>query len=158
MDGRVISECETPAEHRAEFLPSFVSLRETIYDACEESSRWEEKVSAAIAAALDFAAHDPDAAAALTLGARREASDRGDREREVLAYFTNLLNEVTPAESQFPVSTDFGLVESIALTVRAHLLADTASELPKKSAELVYLALMPYTGLAGARHWAEERA
>lgn len=141
-----------------QFLPSFVALQEAVNRSCSRSSEWEARVGAGIRAALDFAAADPDAASALTIQARREASSEGDREREVVGYFARLLGEVTPADVRFPISTDEGVVESIAITIRGHLLAETHDELPALAPELIYLALMPYTGLAGARRWAESPA
>jgi hypothetical protein len=41
------------------------------------------------------------------------------------------------------------------MVVRGHLLAGSTDLLPGLSGELVYMALMPYAGLAGARRWAE---
>jgi hypothetical protein len=41
------------------------------------------------------------------------------------------------------------------MVVRGHLLSGTADQLPSLAPELVYLALMPYTGLAEARRWTE---
>jgi hypothetical protein len=138
-----------------QFLPSFAALQGAVTIACDAASRWEPKIAAGIRAALDFAADDPGAAAALTINARRSSSSQGDREREVISHFAGMLGKVTPDEMRFPISTDEGVVESIAITVRGHLLAGIESELPALAPELTYLALMPYTGLAGARRWSE---
>lgn len=113
-------------------------------------------MGAGVRAALEFAAAHPDAARALTIHARRSAGEAGDRERELIRYFSRLLGEVTPAEVRYPISTDEGLIESIATTVRGHLVSDSAVELPVLTPEFTYLALMPYTGMAGARRWAED--
>lgn len=141
-----------------EFLPSFVALQEAIAKACAGSTGWEAKVGAGVRAALEFAASHPDAAGALTIHARRAVGEGGDREREVIRYFSRLLGEVTPVEVRHPISTDEGLIESIATTVRGHLVSDSATELPSLAPEFTYLALMPYTGMAGARRWAEDLA
>ena len=142
----------------AEFLPSFVALQEAIAKACTGATGWEAKVGAGVGAALEFAAAHPDAARALTIHARRDVGEAGDRERELIRYFSCLLGEVTPAEVRYPISTDEGLIESIATTVRGHLVSDSAVELPALAPEFTYLALMPYTGMAGARRWAEDLA
>jgi len=139
----------------AEFLPSFVALQEAIATACSGPAEWEAKVAAGVRAALEFAAARPDAAGALTIHARRDIGGGGDREQELIRYLTRLLAEVTPAEVRYPISTDEGLIESIATTVRGHLVSEAAAELPALAPEFIYLALMPYTGMAGARSWAE---
>ncbi len=72
----------------------------------------------------------------------------------MIAYFAELLARVAPAEKRVEVSTETGLVDSIATIVRGQLLAGAAAELPGKVPDLVYLTLMPYTGLAEARRWA----
>jgi hypothetical protein len=155
---RQAPDADPPARWRpptAEFLPSFVALQRAVREACDRQSEWEAKVTAGVRAALEFAAGDPAGAHALTIDARRQSLERGDREQEVIRYFAGLLAEVAPAEKRFPVSTDEGTVEAIAMVVRGHLLAATESDLPRLVQELVYLALMPYTGLAGARRWTE---
>lgn len=139
----------------AEYLPSFVALQGAVAAACAGSTEWEAKVGAGVSAALEFAGEHPDAARALTIHARREAGEHTDRERELIRYFACLLSEVTPAEVRYPISTDEGLIESIATTVRGHLVSDAAAELPGLAPEFIYLALMPYTGMAGAKSWAE---
>jgi hypothetical protein len=140
----------------AEFLPSFAALQEAIARACAGSTEWEAKVAAGVRAALEFAAAHPDAARALTIHARREIGEAGDREQELIRYFTRLLGEVTPAEVRYPISTDEGLIESIATAVRGHLVSGSAEDLPALTPELTYLALMPYAGMSGARRWAED--
>lgn len=134
-----------------------MALQETVILACGGEDEWEGKVRAGVRAALQFAAGNPGAASALTINARREVGEAGDRERDLIRYFTERLGEVTPAEARYAISTDEGLIESIATTVRGHLVAGTAAELPALAPELTYLALMPYAGMAGARRWAEEK-
>jgi hypothetical protein len=139
----------------AEFLASFAALQEKVRVACGSHSRWEEQVVAGIQAALRFAAAEPQMAHALIVQGRREPSGGGDREQEVIAYFASLLASVAPAELRRPVSNDEGVIEAIAALVRGHLQAGAAERLPAAAADLVYLALMPYLGLEGARRWAE---
>ena len=149
-----VTEAARARRGRAKFLPSFAALQAAVRDACAEAAEWEAKVAAGIGAVLEFAAADPEAALSLTVRARREGSSDGDREDEVIAYFVELLARVTPAE-RLPASTDAGVVEAIATIVRGNLRAGRAAQLPALGSELTYMALMPYTGLAGARGWAD---
>ena len=150
---------ETPAAQArrgtAEFLPSFIALQKAVDSACDRQTGWEARIAAAVRAALDFAAADPAAARALTINARRQASEHGDHEREMIAHFAAHLGKVTPDEARFPISTDEGTIESIAITIRGHLLAGKAAQLPKVAADLIYLILMPYTGSEGAKRWSQ---
>ncbi len=139
----------------AEFLPSFVALQRAVAEACSGQIEWQGKIAAAIGAALEFASNDPAAARVLTITARRERSSRGDREQEVIDYFSARLAELAPGRVRSAISTDAGLIESIAVTVRGHLLSGTETVLPALAADLAYLALMPYTGPAEAKRWAD---
>jgi hypothetical protein len=149
-----VTEAAQARRGRAKFLPSFAALQAAVRDSCEEAAEWEARVAAGIGAVLDFAAADPEAALALTVRARRGDSGPGDREDEVIAYFTELLERATPSE-RLPASTDAGVVEGIATMVRGHLRAGRAAQLPALAPELVYMALLPYTGLAAAQRWAD---
>jgi hypothetical protein len=142
----------------ADFLASFVALQGAVSRACARHDEWQAKVAAGVRAALEFAAADPAGAHALTIDARRQRLEEGDREQEVVGYFASLLADVAPAEKRFPISTDEGAVEAIAMVARGHLLAGTAERLPELAPELIYLALMPYTGLSEARNWTESPA
>ena len=163
-DGRRQHESETLTaaarvrRGNAQFLPSFIALQGAVSRACARQVEWEAKVCAGIRAALDFCAAEPLAARALTINARRQDGVGEGHEQELFNYFADQLAGVTPDEARFPISTDEGVIESISVAVRGHLIADTAEQLPELAPELVYLALMPYTGLAGARHWAESHA
>jgi hypothetical protein len=100
-----------------------------------------------IEAALDFAATNPASARAVTLESR-------DREDEVIHYFAGLLEETTPSERPFPIFSYEAIIASIITLVRGHQLAGTTSQLPGLLPDLVYLTLMPYTGLPKARQLA----
>jgi hypothetical protein len=138
-----------------DFTASFLQLQDAVRDACTREGEWEARVVAGIRATLEFVAENPARAEALTVRARRSRPPRRDRdpEREVLGYFAGLLGAVAPAERRFPISTDEAIVESIATIVRGHLLGGTADQLPGIAPDLVYLALMPYLGLAETQRW-----
>jgi hypothetical protein len=158
---RQVSEPDSSKGRRqpkADFLSSFAALQGVISRACAEEGEWQEKVAVGIRAALEFAAADPSAAHALTLAARRQRLPEGGREQEMITYFAGLLTAVAPPEKRYPVATEQGTVEAIALVARGHLLAGTTDELPSLAPEFVYLALMPYVGLAEAKRWTEQHS
>jgi hypothetical protein len=138
-----------------EFSTSFGALRDAVRRACAAETQWQARVVVGLRAVLEFAAANPAGACALTIQARRGNPAEPDRQDEVIAYFAAVLGEVTPEDKLVAIPrTDEGLVDSIATVVRAHLIAGMAEQLPGLVPDLVYLALMPYTGLAEARRWA----
>ena len=137
-----------------EFSASFLALQEAVRFACAAETQWQARIVVGLRAVLEFAAADPAAARALTLQARAGSPAAADSQDEVIAYFAESLAEVAPTGKLVAISTDQGVVESIATIVRGHLLAGTAAQLPSVMPDLVYLTLMPYTGLDEARRWA----
>jgi hypothetical protein len=138
-----------------DFCRSFEALKGAVRRASARQLEWEAKVVAGVRAALEFAAAAPASAHALTIAARRQNPPGGHREEEVIAYFSALLGEGAPRQSRAPVASEEGLVESIAIVVRGHLLSEATDQLPIRAPDLVYLTLMPYVGIAEARRWAE---
>jgi hypothetical protein len=126
--------------------------------ACALHGDWEAKVVAGIRAAIDFAVENPAKAEAVTVNARRGAAGLRGSEQEVIGHFAGLLEEVTPDEKRFAISSNVGVVESIAAIFRGHLIAGTVDELPKAAPDLIYLALIPYAGLAGTQRWIDSFA
>lgn len=137
-----------------DFSASFLALRDAVRKTCAAETQWQARIVVGLRAVLEFAAADPAAARALTIQARNGTPDAAANQDEVIAYFTEWLGEMTPAEKVVAVSTDRGAVDSIATIVRGHLLAGSAEQLPAALPDLAYLVLMPYTGLAEARRWA----
>jgi len=137
-----------------EFAPSFVALKGAVERACARESAWEARVVAGIGAVVEFTLADPAAARALTVCAGAQASDGSNPEQEVLSHFEARLEQVAPAEMLFPISSAEGIVETAAILIRGYLLAGTIERLAELGPELVYLTLMPYLGLEGARKWA----
>jgi len=139
---------------KARFLPSFAELKDRVGTACDGQGSWEEQVIAGLRAVLEFAATDPQGAHALTVDARRRPSGEVDLEEEVVGYFAGLLRRTVAVERRFSISNEEAVVESIVTIVRGHLQLGTAAELPGLAPDLVYVVLMPYTGIAEARRWA----
>lgn len=138
----------------AEFGPSFAALKGAVGRACPPEGEWEARIVAGIGAVVEFALEDPAAARALTVCAGAQATDDTDPEGEMLTYFAELLESVAPDEMLFPISSAEGIVETSAVLIRGHLLAGRIERIGELGPELVYLALMPYVGLDGAREWA----
>ena len=143
---------------REDFTASFSQLQDAVRRACALHEDWEARVVAGIRAAIDFAVDSPARAEAVTLHARRGAAGARGSEHEVIAYFAGLLGEVTPDQKRFEISSDEGIVESIATIFRGYLLAGIANELPDAAPDLIYLALMPYAGTAGTKRWIDSFA
>ncbi len=141
-----------------DFERSFEELRDRVELACDGHREWEAKVVAAIRAVVDFTIASPAKALALTVEARRPGSDDRQRADEVIAYFAERLADVAPREQRAPVSSDAAIVESMAMIVRGHLLSHTVEQLTEAAPDLVYLALVPYLGLAETRAWARALA
>lgn len=137
-----------------DFEASFEALRGAVQTACAGETRWEAKVVAGISAVVEFATGNGGAARVLTVNASAWGSKGTDPEAELRSYFEGLLEEVAPGRMLFPISSVEGIVETIAIQVRGHLLAGTPEELVRLAPELVYLTLMPYLGDGGARQWA----
>lgn len=137
-----------------DFSANFLALQDVVRKTCAAETQWQARIVVGLRAVLEFAAADPAAARALTIQARNGNSAAAGNQDEVIAYFVELLGELTPAQKVVAVSTDRGVVESIATIVRGQLLAGSAEQLPAALADLVYLMLLPYTGLAEARRWA----
>ena len=129
-----------------DFSASFDRLKSLVESACAGEAGWEAMVTAGIRAALEFAAANPGEARALTIEAR-VAGAAGDRQDEVITYFTDLLTAAAPAEKLFPIAANRAMVASIAMVVRSHLVIGSAKQLPGLAPDLANLALMPYTGV-----------
>jgi hypothetical protein len=137
------------------FAASFDRLRDAVEEACGHRGGWEARVVAGVRAVLEFAAANPGATRALTIDARGTSAG-SDRQADVLAYFTELLHEVAPAEKLFPIAADRARVASIAMIIRSHLVAGSTRRLPELAPDLACMLLMPYTGLAAARRESAE--
>jgi hypothetical protein len=140
---------------RPDFQVSFSALEEAVRLACEPHVQWEAGVVAGIQAALHFAGEKPEMVHVLIVQGRRERTDRGDREREVIAHFAALLADAAPPEIRNSVTTGEAVIAAIATIVRGHLQAGTERQLTMRSPDVVYLALMPYLGIDGARRWSD---
>jgi AcrR family transcriptional regulator len=115
--------------------------------ACAGEPSWDRKASAAIEAAVDFAAEEPGQARLLildTLAADSEGSQRG---LAAIDRFAGLLRGGRthhPRAASLPESAERALVGSVSMTIFSRLLSgEPVAELKP---QLVYLVLAPYVG------------
>jgi hypothetical protein len=111
-------------------------------------------VAAAIRAAFEFAAADPDAANILTSGALVQGADGIARHRRLVAYAAELLEpgrEERPEEPDLPAVLERALAGGLASLVAQRLDRGRASELPGLAPEAIEFILTPYLGAEEAR-------
>ena len=131
-------------------------LEVAIEEACEGHASWPARVAAAVRAAVELAATDPDAGRTLTEGAGR----RRDDDEELLALVDRLATLLDrgapPRNRRLPDAS--ALVMRIARQVNLELESGRGSALPAVAPDLTFLALMPYLGFAEARRWSQPTA
>lgn len=142
------------AADMSDFTASFAQLQGAVHDACGAAMEWPAKISAAIHAALEFAASQPQATRTLTMEARVSRFDGGRAYLQMIGYFSELLRVGAPHDQPLATSTEEALVGGIATVVSDHLRSGRAHRLVDVAPELVYLTLMPYVGFAEAKRWA----
>ena len=138
----------------AEFEPSFEALKEAVDRACAAQAPWEAAIVAGVRAVVEFAIDDTASARALTVCAGALGPEGTDLEAEIVAYFAERLERAVPVEMLHSISSAEGIVETAAMVIRGNLLSGNVDLLPALGPDLVYLTLMPYLGLDGAKRWA----
>lgn len=139
----ILAACET----------IFANLLATIEAACTSQTEWPSKVKAGIAAALRFAADEPDAARLLNIHASTasgEAAKQMLEAKERLAAMLAPGRDCYPQAAKLPAMTEKALVGAIWGTIGTHLIGSDLEPLEELEAELVELALTPYLGAADA--------
>jgi hypothetical protein len=129
-------------------------LQVAVLEACRQQSLWPAKVAAAIAAAVDFAATEPESVQLLTVEALIQRPDGGRRYVRTIEHFAELLRAEAPVDERRPKSTEQALVGGVATTIADRMRHDTLSELRAAIPELVEFVLLPYVGSAEAKRWA----
>jgi hypothetical protein len=164
VDGRDAVEVTGPAERdgrpaierQADFNIAFQELEAEVRRACSRQAEWPGKIAGGIDAALEFAARRPHEITALTVAdAAFRAGPDGTRHPELIEHYSEMLGEAAPAKERLPASTNEALVSTIVGVVVIHLKCDTADRLRDAAPDLIHLTLLPYTGFAEARRWAE---
>jgi hypothetical protein len=137
----------------SDFTASFVQLQGAVRGACSGRVEWPDKISAAIHAAVEFAAAHPDATRTLMMEAR-VIRDEGRLYLQMIEHFSQLLRMGAPEDLPLVASTEEALVGGIATVVSDHLRSGKTDRLGEVAQELVYLTLLPYLGFAEAKRWA----
>jgi hypothetical protein len=136
------------------FESAFARLRIRVETACASQSGWPLGAAAAIRAALEFAASDPNAIRALTtdsLAAGKVGFARYDR---LISYLCDLLlpgRAERPEAEDLPSETERALAGGVAMLVAQRIDLDRHAELPALAAEAIQFVLTPYLGIKEAR-------
>jgi hypothetical protein len=129
-------------------------LQVAVLEACREHEEWPAKVTAAIAAAVDFATTEPESVRLLTVEALIQRPDGGRRYVRTIEHFAELLGAEAPVDERRPQSTEQALIGGVATTIADRMRHDTPCELQAAIPELVEFVLLPYVGSAEAKRWA----
>jgi AcrR family transcriptional regulator len=137
---------------------AFSRLAGELAGACARKPSWPAKVSAAIAAAIEFATRAPDEALLLVLEAVAPDSVLASRVLASNAFLVAMLRggrEQWPAAASLPDLTERVLVGAATAVIGTRLMAGQADRLAVLEPQLVQLVLMPYLGNEAARRVAE---
>jgi len=128
-------------------------LMQAIEAACSTQAEWTSQVRAGIAAALRFAATEPDAARLLNFHAGTadgEAAGRVVAANERLAARLARGRDHYPRAAQLPALMERALVGAIWATIATRLIEPEPEPLQELEDPLVQLTLIPYLGAAAA--------
>jgi hypothetical protein len=144
----------SPGDFSAVFSGAVGRLQVAVLEACQEQEQWPAKVAAAIAAAIDFAAAEPESVRLLTVEALIQRPDGGRRYVRTIEHFADLLRIEAPIDERRPKSTEQALVGGVATTIADRMRHGTPGELQAAIPELVEFVLLPYVGSVEAKRWA----
>lgn len=141
------------------FEAAFARLQVVIEEAYVSQIAWPEQVAAAIRAAFEFAATDPEAANLLTNEALAHGRDGITRYHRLIDYSASLL---APGRDQsadgalLPEILECALAGGIAMLVAQRVDQGRSRELPALAPDAIQFALSPYLGSKEARQIAAE--
>lgn len=136
------------------FSGAVARLQVAVLEACRRHDSWPAKVAAAVAAAIEFAAREPESVQLLAVDALVRRPDGGQRYVRAIEHFAELLRGEVPPDSRRPKTTEQALVGGIATTIADRMRFGAAGELRATTPELVEFVLLPYVGPAEAKKWA----
>lgn len=142
----------------SEYSGAVGRLQVAVLEACQGEREWPAKVAAAVAAAVEFATEQPEAARMLTIEALIQRPDGGQRYVRTVEHFAELLRAEAPHDRRRPKSTELALIGGLATMVAEHLRCGDMAGLRQLVPELVEFVLVPYLGREEARAWAERAA
>jgi hypothetical protein len=145
---------DSSGDFPAVFSGAVGRLQVAVLEACRQEEIWPAKVAAAISAAVDFAAAEPESVRLLTVEALTQRPDGGRRYVRTIEHFAELLRAEAPLDKRRPKSTEQALVGGVATTIADRLRQETPSDLRAVVPELIEFVLLPYVGSAEAKRWA----
>jgi hypothetical protein len=143
-----------PDDFANAFDSAFAHLQVRVETACLTGEVWPQKATAAIRAALAFAAAEPAAANVLTNGALAEGKAGFARYDRMLDHFAvGLLpgRAERPEGERLPEVTEKAMIGGLATLISQRLAFDRQAELPMIAAEAIQFVLTPYLGAEDAR-------
>jgi hypothetical protein len=150
MEGVPQSSDDFPAA----FSSAVARLQVAVLEACRRHRPWPAKVAAAVAAAVEFAAREPDSVRLLAVDALVRRPDGGQRYVRTIEHFAELLRGEAPPDGRRPKTTEQALVGGVATTIADRMRYAEVGELRSTIPELVEFVLLPYVGPAEAKRWA----
>lgn len=154
---RAIIPQRSPEEFAQAFEAAFARLQVAVENASAQKHEWPAKTAAAVAATLEFAASDPEAAQLLTNEALARGAEGISRHERVIAYAADQLasgRALRPENAQLPDITERALVGGLVMLVAQRLDQDRLGDLPRATPEMIEFVLTPYVGADEARRFA----
>ena len=133
-------------------------LRSRMTEAASERSTWGEQVVAAVNAALQLLADEPEFARLATLEAVVAGKAGAERYRQSLDELVPFLKrgrDEAPGAYPLPPSTEDALIGGVASLIAREINAGRARELPALAPEVVNVLLLPYLGAGEAERLAQ---
>lgn len=146
---------QSPDGFPSAFSAAVARLQVAVLEACREQHLWPAKIAAAVAAAIEFAAREPESVRLLAVDALLRRPDGGQRYVRTIEHFAELLRAEAPVDERRPRTTEQALVGGIVTTVADRMRHETPDQLRATAPELVEFVLLPYIGPAEAKKWAE---
>lgn len=149
----------SPEDFAKAFEAAFARLQVAVEHASSQKREWPEKAAAAVAATLEFAASDPEAAQLLTNEALSRGPEGISRHERVISYAADQLatgRGLRPENAQLPDITERALVGGLVMLVAQRLDQDKLADLPRATPEMIEFVLTPYVGAIEARRAASE--
>lgn len=136
------------------FESAFGQLRIRLETACAGQPDWPSGTAAAIGAALELAAADPDAVRVLVTDALAEGKVGFAHYERLISYLCDLLRpgrDECPGAERLPAETERALAGGVAMLVAQRVDLGRYAELPALAPEAIQFVLTPYLGIDEAR-------
>ncbi|HVV89690.1 MAG TPA: TetR/AcrR family transcriptional regulator [Solirubrobacterales bacterium] len=141
------------------FLAAFDTCATRLRDrvaraAAEAGDVWRDRIRNGLAALLDFAVTEPEAARVVIVEARAATPDAALRRIALLDHFATCIDagfgETSPAGTTPTAVTASGVVGGVESLLYARLNKNRTEDLPALLPSLMYFAVLPYEGQGAA--------